>query len=240
MNKSALSFIALISLIGAIVVIALLQRDNTEYREDAIRFKEKYEALNGSEVAPGMVRQTITIPRDNPFVFANMDQIVELVENGSGIIYFGFPECPWCRTAVPAMIEAAAELGIEEIFYMNMTPERNIKIINDEGEIEETRAGTPGYMRLLELLEPYLMDYTITGPNGETVDLNQKRIFVPFVLIVREGNVIAHKFYTLPIQDETPFMVFTPEQHQELVDLYIALFNQYLNLTDTCQGIELC
>ena len=241
MKKVILSFTAVAVIVGIIVVIALAFCNNNEYREDAIRFKEKYEDLNGSETAGGMIRQTITIPKDNPFYFANMDDIVSLIEGGgTGIIYFGFPECPWCRTAVPAMIEAAREVGIDKIWYMNMTDERNTKIINEDGEIIETVAGTPGYMRLLDLLDSHLMDYTIPTFGEDRTFLGQKRVFVPFVLVVRNGEVLASKFYTLPIQNETPFMVFTAEQHRELVNRYITIFDLYLNAPDVCLGVDAC
>ena len=191
--------------------------------ENARRFKEKYEALNGSLNARGDERQTIYIPEDNPMIFATAAEIVELVESGTGVIYFGFPECPWCRTAVPILIDAAAELGIETIFYLNMTLERDIRSIDAEGNIVVDREGTPEYQRLQELLYDILMIYVLVDAEGNVVDTGERRIYVPFILVVRNGTVLASHFYTLPIQDETPFMIFDESQRQELLEIYLEL-----------------
>ena len=45
------------------------------------------------------------------------EEIFDILD-GTGIIYFGFPECPWCRNAVPVLLDAAEEVGIEKIYYI--------------------------------------------------------------------------------------------------------------------------
>ena len=60
--------------------------------------------------------------------------------NSSGVIYFGFPECPWCRNAVSVLLDAASETGIDKIYYMNNRDDRDIQSLKD-GKISIEQAG---------------------------------------------------------------------------------------------------
>jgi len=50
----------------------------------------------------------------------SMYDALQLIEDETfnGILYFGFPRCPWCRASVPVMIEASNELEVD-IFYVS-------------------------------------------------------------------------------------------------------------------------
>ena len=52
---------------------------------DAARFKAAY-----SRVA-----------NDNRFVFASAGEVLEKFESGSGLIFLGFQQCPWCQQLAP-------------------------------------------------------------------------------------------------------------------------------------------
>ena len=224
----------MIGIIAALTVVSLggcSLFGSDSYSEDGLRFKEEYAELNGEiHERTGRPFQEVLISEDNPIQYATAEEIIDLIENGTGVIYFGFPQCPWCRTAVPALLEAAEIAGIETILYLNMTYERDIRVIDEDGDIIIEREGTAGYQRIQALLYEYLMPYILTDEDGNEVDTGERRIYVPFVVVIRNGQVVGHHFYTLPIQDEDPFMVFNESQHQELRDIYINIFN----LLDAC------
>ena len=37
------------------------------------------------------------VDKDNVFVYRTLEEINNILENGTGLIFLGFPECPWCR-----------------------------------------------------------------------------------------------------------------------------------------------
>ena len=59
------------------------------------------------------------VTEDNVFVYKNVDEIIKIMEHGTGVVYLGYPECPWCQAYVPYLNEVAKEIGIEKIYYCN-------------------------------------------------------------------------------------------------------------------------
>jgi len=174
----------------SIVMFALLgcqgsNPDAENIDNDALRFKIEHEVLNGeaSPDNPERIFKEMYIPEDNPFRYVEYDEIIELLEDGTGIIYLGFPTCPWCRNFVPVLVEAAIEFGVEEILYRDILDDRNILELED-GEIVEVRAGDTGYYQLLEALGDIAPEYT--GLDDDSI----RRIFVPTLIFVKDGEVI--------------------------------------------------
>lgn len=127
------------------------------------------------------------VPMDNVFVYKSETEIIDILENGSGIIYLGFPECPWCQSYVVYLNEVAKDNGIENIYYLN---------------IKEMRANnTENYQKIVALIDSLL-----------SVDENgNKRIYVPQVVFVKKGEIIAGDNETSMISDGTPSEYWTSE-----------------------------
>ena len=79
---------------------------------------------------------------NNVFVYRNLDEINKILENGTGVLYLGFPECPWCRGYIPYLNEVAMNEHLDKIYYFN--------ILNDR------KNNTSGYKKTVELLNDYL------------------------------------------------------------------------------------
>ena len=79
---------------------------------DATKFKKEYEALNNK-------LQKVNIKENNPIVYSNIDEVNNIIENKSGLIYLGYPECKTCRDSVETLIEAAKQTGLKKIYYLN-------------------------------------------------------------------------------------------------------------------------
>ena len=104
---------------------------------------------------------------NNVFVYRNLDEINKILENGTGVVYLGFPECPWCKGYVPYLNEVAINEHLDKIYYFN--------ILNDR------KNNTSGYKKTIELLNDYLK-YDNEG---------NKRIYVPAVIAVNNGKIVG-------------------------------------------------
>jgi len=80
---------------------------------DAVRFSKEY----------------TSVEKNNVFVYKEPDEIIKILKNGTGIVYLGFPECPWCNAYVSILNEVAKQEGIEKIYYCNVKTirEKNTK-----------------------------------------------------------------------------------------------------------------
>lgn len=162
--------------------------------EDALKFKEEYESFNGKKNDYFEYRK-LTIDEENPFVFATDSEIVEKIENKeSFIVYFGDPQCPWCRSIVEQAIKSAKANGIEKIYYVRFWDGFHEEKIRDVYELDENnkpvlkQEGSKAYTKLLEYLDSVLSDYTLKDKDGNKVDVNEKRIFLPNFVAVVNGE----------------------------------------------------
>ena len=93
-------FLMLFSLIGC---------KTDEVKTDNIRFKEEYESINGQLNDKGKTITTINIDENNSIRYIEQQEVVEALINGTHVVYFGWPECSWCRRALPVLIDAVNE-----------------------------------------------------------------------------------------------------------------------------------
>ena len=97
--------------------------------EDASRFKAEYELLNKQQIKwqPEFNYREIFVDKNNPIVYATTSQIAEQSLSGeSFVLYMGANWCPWCRNAVPALLEAAKSVELDRLYYIDMTDERDV------------------------------------------------------------------------------------------------------------------
>lgn len=182
--------------------------------EDSIQFKEEYESLNGKmREATNSEYMRIEISEDNPMKYATYSDIKNLITSGTGVIYFGFPECPWCRNAVPVLLDAAKESGINTIYYFNALSIRDKKHLDENGQIVVDDEGTEEYKELVELLYEYLDEYG--GLNDDTI----KRLYFPTVIFVKNGKIIGNHSGTVESQTD-PSIVLNENEHNELKKIY--------------------
>ena len=139
--------------------------------------------------------------------------IKNLITSGTGVIYFGFPECPWCRNAVPVLLDAAKESGINTIYYFNALSIRDKKHLDENGQIVVDDEGTEEYKELVELLYEYLDEY------GGLNDSSIKRLYFPTVVFVKDGKVIGAHSGTVATQQD-PNVILTSNEKNELKSIY--------------------
>ena len=166
--------IAVIIVLGFLGLISFYYLNLTKVT-DASKFKEEYS----------------NVSEDNVFVYRTDKEIIDILKHGTGIVYLGFPECPWCQAYVSYLDEVAKETKIEKIYYLNI--------------LEIRKNNTREYQEIVSLLDNYL-SYDEEG---------KKRIYVPAVVAVKEGEIIS-------FDDETSHDTKgyeTPEEYWKNEDL---------------------
>lgn len=163
--------------------------------EDAKKFKNDYESVNGKENSSGKVHRTVSILEDNPYTYATAEDIVKKIENKETFyVYFGDKLCPWCRSVIEKSIKVAKENNIKTIYYVPIWDDEGNEIlrdrlkVNDEGKIETVKEGTEAYKKLLELLNDVLSDYSLNDKDGKKVETKEKRIYAPNFIYVESGE----------------------------------------------------
>lgn len=182
--------------------------------EDGLRFQQEYEAENGQLDNSGLyVLPELQLSADEPFEYEDFEDVEELLTEGTGVLYLGFPRCPWCRSLVPVMIDAWKQSGAqEEIAYFNALDLRDKRSLAEDGSIVVEQEAAPEYDRLVELLYDWLGEYE--GLNDPSI----KRIYFPTVVFVREGKIEYVHIGTVDAQDRGESL--TDEEYNDLVALF--------------------
>lgn len=138
-----------------------------------------------------------------------------------GILYFGFPGCPWCRDAVPVMHEASQSTGID-VLYVSRDHELR------EGEWLEWDAEMAWW-----LYESGLPGMLWIDEDGRPVDdmdnAYRPNIFVPQIVHVQDGAIINSHRSTFEDHDARERSL-TPEEHEALHAIYVGIFENASNL----------
>lgn len=196
--------------------------------DDANKFKNEYEDLNGVTMSSGKEYLSMEISSNNIIKYNTIEEIIDIIENGTGVIYLGFPECPWCRNMIPALFEAADSTALEEIHYLNMYDVRDKLSLDEDGNIVTEIEAQEGYNELLNALSSILDDYVLTDSDGNEVNTGEKRIYVPIVVFVKDGIIVDHHVGTVDSQVD-PYIPLTEEEYNVLINIYKDKILKILN-----------
>ena len=218
--------VSLILVLGVIKINFVKEDKDDEKVTDAIKFKKEYESLNDKK-SGDMTYPKVTLNDKNPFVYKSAKDIVNTLKSGTGIIYLGFPKCPWCRNAVNIL----SYLNVDEIMYLNMTDQRDTYEVVDN-ILSKTKEGTKEYYEMLDILDDILTPYEIEE-NGITYDTKEKRIYVPLVIGVKNGKIVGYHADTVNLKEgQTPFDLLDNSQKEELKKVYDDIKEKVYG--DTC------
>jgi len=201
--------------------------------EESKRFKEEYESLNDTiRESDGAKYNNVTINEDNPIKYVNAKEAIDILKNKTGIIYVGANWCPWCRNAVPVLLNVAKDRKVDVIYYLNLDDEKSTYEIKD-GKLVKTKEGSESYYELLDVLKDELDDYILTDKSKKEYDTKEKRIYMPFVIATKDGKVEATHTGTVTLnKDQTKYSPLTEDQEIELYDTYSKMFSKIY--TSTC------
>jgi len=130
---------------------------------------EKKSTISDAEVFANEYHE---VSPDHVFVSKTYEEIVNIMEHGTGVVYLGYPECPWCQYYVKYLNEVAKEVGLDKIYYANT------KKIKEEN--------MDYYHHLISILDGHLQF------NNE----GEQWIYVPNVSFHIGGNIIFNDYET--------------------------------------------
>lgn len=229
-------------LVIAIVIGGLLFLTRDKGVSDAEKFKAEYEALNGTtRQSDGEIYGEIDIDKDNPIKYVTAKEAVDVLKSDSAIMYIGAPWCPWCRNGVPVLFELAKKYNVDTIYYIELDDiKSNYEVKN--GTLLKKNAGTEDYYKLLDVLGDRLEDYVLKDDAGKEYDTGEKRVYMPYVIAVRDGKIVDDKTGTVTLDaGQSKYDKLTDEQHKTLTKTYGKLFKEALGIEDdTCEDEEGC
>lgn len=173
-------------------------KNNATKNDDAIKFKEEYEALNRKTNSSGRTHRSISIDEDNPFVYITAEELLKKINNEETFyVYFGSKLCPWCRSVIEKAIEVAKAKGITTIYYVDVWDDEGNEILRDkyllnpDNELEQAIKAEEAYYEILNKFDNVLSNYTLKDANGNQVDVGEKRIYAPNFIYVDKGIAIS-------------------------------------------------
>ncbi len=226
--------------VGAILLIVvvvgglmLLTREGKV--TDGEKFKSEYEALNNTvRKSDGATYGAMDIDKDNPIKYVSAKEAIEVLKSDSAIMYIGAPWCPWCRNAVPVLFELAKKNEVETIYYVELDDIKSTYEVKN-GSLLKTKAGTDDYYEFLDAFGDRLSNYVLKDDEGKEYDTGEKRVYMPYVVAVHDGEIVGDKVGTVTLDDgQDKYDKLTDEQHDELMKEYGKLFALALGDEDVC------
>lgn len=188
MSKDRKALIIVLSVIIVVLSTALIYLNTDLFKETKV-----------GDVIDNNISENIRFYRDYPnvsqdniYYYATFDEIVEVFEKGTGIVFFGFPACSWCQAYAPVLDEVARERDIAKIYYLDIMKMR--KDNSDE------------YKKLIELTKEYL----------ENDENGSKKIYVPDAYFVKDGKIVGHNNSMSMLSGDNVKEYFDEEKRKEL------------------------
>lgn len=195
-------------LIGSLIFLSGCTDTNT----DSYQFKKEYEALNNKKDENGKKYLKMKLTNTDIIQYSNEEEILELLNGKTGIIYMGHADCQECRSTVPVLLQTAKKNKLNKIYYLDISKIRDEKKLENDS-IKTVKKGTEGYKKLVTRLYDFLDTYE--GLH----DISEKRIYGPLIIAVKEGQISSvHKNTVNSQYDFTKEM--TEEEKKGLQQIY--------------------
>lgn len=211
--KVELVILIIIFLLSSYLIYNFVDSDTKNIvTNEEIKFKEEYEKLNGvyNENVNNYYMK-VDILENNNVEYKSADEIIDILKGGTGVIYFGFPECPWCRNLVPVLVDTLSEYTVP-FYYFNAYDIRDSKHLDENGNIVTDKEGTKEYYEIVDILKDYLGEYS--GLNDSSI----KRLYFPTLVFVKDGKILYVHTGTLDSQ-KNPYIELTDNQKNELSNI---------------------
>ena len=205
--------------------------------EDEKKFKKEYESINGTSRNNGETIKKIEVSEKNKMEYTTLSDVNKILEDGSGIIYFGYAADSASRNIVPVLLDVVKEQKVEKVYYVNVRPDdklendiRDTYELNDKNKAKQVKEGSPEYKELITLLANELNDYILTTEKGKKVNTGEKRLITPTVVVVKDGEIIGFHEGTVSSNKEEngKFEDLTKDEEKELKNMYQKMIKDYL------------
>ena len=102
------------------------------------------------------------------------EDLKSFIEHGTGILYFSFPECPWCQAYIPMLNEVLENSEMRANYYNARNDKQNDRSFYDEIAqllIDHNKSDDP--------------DIVLYDNDGKPL------IYVPLVVFIKNGEIIS-------------------------------------------------
>lgn len=208
---------------------------------DALKFKQEYETLNDQlNSKTNQPYRSITIPEDNPIIYQTASEIVDKIDQQETfVVYFGFASCPWCRSIVPNLLEAATSLGLSQIYYVDVQNIRDTITLDEANQPVTEQEGSTAYYELLEKLDPVLESYTLTTNTNEVIETGEKRIYAPNIVAIIDG-VATNLTDGISSKQTSSTMELTADMNSESLDKIKCAIECVVTSKEVCAAKTKC
>lgn len=184
MKKKLIIISCILLLLGIIGLIL--------YSNDSIRFKISYEYINMMEYDNGK-RIEVDIPLDNRVKYLDEGNVLTYLKEKTGVFYFGYNTCPWCRNIVPVLIDTVKENDIDTIYYVDT---HSLDLTSTKDEL-----------------------FSFLGDNLRSDEDGEKILAVPDVYFIKNGKIIGHHLGTVDGY-YNPYKGMSGSEKEELASIY--------------------
>lgn len=167
MKKIKILLIIVIAVVGAFLIYKKFEHINANQKE-IDKFLSEYTLITENHV----------------FEIINTAEVVNILNNKTGIVFFCNPGSDWCQHYAKILDDIALENGINKIYYVDIKNDRNINSNN--------------YRKIVTKLQDFL----------DSDDTGNKRLNMPNLTFVKDGIIISNDNRTSLVSSDT-----TPEEY---------------------------
>lgn len=152
MKKRVIFIILIVLVIIGLIWLCVFSTRNNE--TDNIKFSKEY----------------TNVGIDNVFIYKTADDIISILEHGTGVVFLGFPECQWCQKYVT---------------FVNDIAKNNDVVVNYFNISNDRKENTSSYQKMVSILSNQLASDNAYDKDGHL------RIFVPTIVVVKNGEIVG-------------------------------------------------
>lgn len=210
MNKK----IAILLLSLAIILTGCSKKEDVS---DSLKFKQEYESLNGQKDDEGLSYSTLEISSNCKVKYMTKDKITEVLTNGTHVVYFGWPTCPYCRLAVPILLETIEEYsGISMYYY-------DIKELRDAYSSDTNSEDGKLYSEIVKIISFSECDLSTI----DTFEDGSLKLSASIMYFIKDGEIIGYHRGTV----ESHLNAYEPleeTQKEELKEIYRSYLDEMI------------
>ncbi len=140
------------------------------------------------------------VSKNNPFVYTNINNIIDILEKGTGIFFLASPDNEGSIRAASYILDIAKKENIENIYYYNPN---KIKTKN-----------TKNYQKLVEYLVP--------SPIDDKEQQDELEISIPTFYSVKDGKILCIST-NFSNEEEISEDYLTKKRIQNIKNLYLKI-----------------
>lgn len=210
-----ISLIIVVAVMSLVIIYMKTDEPKPTLTNDEIKFKNEYESLNGTQYKENYILKNIEVDNDNNVEYINDDELLEKLTNGTNVIYMGWPECNWCRTVIPVLINTLKSNNIKTLYYYNLKSLRNA--YEEDNDMKKVEL----YEKIVEILGD---DIEATYEEGSLKE-GKKKLLAPTVIFIKDGNYIGSHVSTVPTHTNASDNL-TDVETKELKGIYQSFIDQ--------------